>query len=444
MTNAVNGNQYRSQPQNDDWEMEDIGELDGDFLNDIEDGDSQDRYSQGDSKKIGGTVPLTYEDARSLLKDLQSSAPQNREVPKLLAEIGHQKGPLPQALAGKIYALQAESLESGERDGVFQDSAEQFISEIEGMKNLDEEEKEAFQSEGRKLLHQMELHPNRKDVQEQFKTFQEKVNAANTKPSTVKKMEETTGLSHEEIVDLFKKYDLDPANLPQPPNAQVAALLNDPAFENLTQMRDEVKSASAKFDEATGKLKDECEKYNDKAKSDDPEKEVCPSFKKLYDETQGKGPAGKALMNARSQLAGETAKILTVLYGTKATADDNNPGVVTMGQSSSNVVNNSTGQIQFSKEPGWPQTELPKAVIPHGVDKPSWMNEAKYPTEDDDNRSTFKKTVSAAVDAGWEGAVTGFVLGGPVGAYEGAQDGAMISVAKDAAKEAWKDIKDLF
>ena len=204
----------------------------------------------------------------------------------------------------------------------------------------------------------------------------------------LKDLSRATGQDPETVQELLKKHGLDLDHLPHPPDAKVAALLNDPDFsERLTTLKESVGGASqALKDEIAKQTKtakdqnDQAQKSNQKRSSDD------SAYRFLYDAHFHQDEKSQGLIEARKQLAAETASYLSALYGKEVKVEDTpeKAGMVSIGGATLNVLSNSsTGEIQFGAKIDWPNVEIVTFEVDNfggsKTDIPPWMKEANYP-----------------------------------------------------------------
>lgn len=460
----------------DDWPDEDFDLEDG--SEGVEDGYGRSHYSKGD--EADSTTPVTASDAVSQLEDLiqqtnadHSLSPENRkEINALKSKLNalHNK-PIPENLLSEFRALQASILgnvagdesEGSDGTGSLKQAIQDYKKTLEKTPNLDDQEKKSYLAQLDKWTSALNLKTaDLEDIQSQFETVQQEVNTASTYPQAIRKLAKITGKEPSELQTLFKKHDLDPSNLPSPPDSKIAALLNDSDFsEKLGSLRESIASTTKDLKDEISKqaktahdLNDAAQQAKDKQRSSDDS-----SYKFLYNATFHQDEKSKALVVARTALAGETAKYLSALYGKEVKAETKDPeksGFISFDQGVSlNVVGNigsapageenaasAQAQIQFSKKKiDWPPVEIVKFEVDLYGGKwsdddgsitkiPEWMKQANYPMQAYDVRET----------AWWEKALLGI---GSVGAGPLQLIGlplALLDIAdKDAAAKNQKD-----
>jgi hypothetical protein len=170
----------------------------------------------------------------------------------------------------------------------------------------------------------------------------------------------------------------------------VAALLNDPDFTDLGMLKENVAGATKALNDEIGKLLKTAKDLNDKAQSDSKQARSSDdsSYRFLYDAHFHQDEKSQALLDARKQLASQTARYLSALYGKVVTPEEKPEmaGMVSFDDKVLNVVANSaTGEVQFGSKAviDWPKVEVVTFEVDNfGGSKtniPQWMKDANYP-----------------------------------------------------------------
>ena len=132
------------------------------------------------------------------------------------------------------------------------------------------------------------------------------------------KLSQLTGKSFAEIEALFQKHGLNPANLPNPPDAQVAALFNDPAFDSvLAGLKGEVASTHQNLVNQVKAAEAQCNAINQTNLSSDTsvfDNLNTTPFKFLHDASEGQDSYSQAFRWARESLATRTGSLLSAMY----------------------------------------------------------------------------------------------------------------------------------
>lgn len=209
-----------------------------------------------------------------------------------------------------------------------------------------------------------------------------------------------------ELDALFKKYGLDPANLPDPPNRQVAELFNDPAFDpTLNKMKSKLQSSYQDYKNEIAVQTSKANSINasnlasDKSVTDD--LNTAP-FEYLYNAKNGANtPEGQSWIQQREMVGDRVTKLLSTMYpGAVIKSNPSNgdwgntsdpsslPGFIEFnGQPFNAVPNSSSGEIRFGNEGAkvdYPDVQL--VTWEHdsngagAVSIPDWMQQANYPT----------------------------------------------------------------
>jgi hypothetical protein len=230
---------------------------------------------------------------------------------------------------------------------------------------------------------------------------------ANVKyPDAILNLAQVLHKSPAELVALFKKYGLDPANLPDPPNRQVAELFNDPAFDpTLTKMKSKLQSSYQDYKNEIAFQTSKANSINasnlasDKSVTDD--LNTAP-FEYLYNAKNGANtPEGQAWIQQREMVGDRVTKLLSAMYPGAAvksnpsngdwgnTSDPSSlPGFIEFnGQPFNAVPNSSSGEIRFGNEGAkvdYPDVQLVTWEYDSNgagaVPIPDWMQQANYPT----------------------------------------------------------------
>jgi hypothetical protein len=204
------------------------------------------------------------------------------------------------------------------------------------------------------------------------------------------KLSQVTGKSPAELEALFKKYGLDPGNLPDPPNDQVAALFNDPAFDSsLNNLKANVSSSYQNLQNQINYAKSEANSINNSNLASDTsvvDNLDTSSFKFLNEAYYHYDPYSQALKSGLDQLCERTSDLLGAMYPGKSSNDAY--GGVKFGDKWLNICPNSaSGQIKFQQvgnpEVDWPDVQrVPWYYDSEGdaaVNPPSWMVNQGYP-----------------------------------------------------------------
>ncbi len=212
------------------------------------------------------------------------------------------------------------------------------------------------------------------------------------------KLSQVTGKSAAELEVLFKKYGLDPGNLPDPPNYQVAQLFNDPAFDSsLNNLKANVSSSYQNLQNQINYAKSEANSINNSNLASDTsvvDNLDTSSFKFLNDAYFHHDPISLALSQGKTDLSYRSSTLLSAMYPGKDVAYFG--GGVKFGDKYINPCpDSSTGQIKFnnmipmtdvvmsSGEVNWPDVErVPWYYDSEGdaaVGPPYWMIAEGYP-----------------------------------------------------------------
>jgi len=225
-------------------------------------------------------------------------------------------------------------------------------------------------------------------------------------PDAILNLAQVLHKSPAELDALFKKYGLDPGNLPDPPNRQVAELFNDPAFDpTLNKMKSKLQSSYQSF---KNEITDQTSKANsinasnvasDKTETDD--LNTAP-FEYLYNAKNGANtPEGQSWIQQREMVGDRVTKLLSAMYpgavvkSNPSAGDWGNPSdpstlpgfIEFNGQPFNAVPNSSTGEIRFDKEGAkvdYPPVQLVTWEYDSNgagaVSIPDWMQQTNYPT----------------------------------------------------------------
>lgn len=209
-----------------------------------------------------------------------------------------------------------------------------------------------------------------------------------------------------ELDALFKKYGLDPGNLPDPPNRQVSELFNDPAFDpTLNEMKSKLQSSYQSYKNEIAVQTTKANSINasnlasDKSVTDD--LNTAP-FEYLYNAKNGANtPEGQTWIQQREMVGDRVTKLLSAMYPGavvnsnpsggnwgNASGPSTLPGFIEFnGQPFNAVPNSSTGEIRFGNEGtkvDYPQVQLVTWEYDSNgagaVSIPDWMQQTNYPT----------------------------------------------------------------
>jgi len=276
-----------------------------------------------------------------------------------------------------------------------------FKTSINSNPNLTADKKSQYTQKIDQWLNGLDLKTiDAETIQPLLDSMKQEVTTASAYAPSIQSLAQATGKSPEELDALFKKHNLDPKNLPNPPDASVAALLNDPELgdENINSDKQAVKdSLQALKDEIDNKTKAASDLNSANVASDTSVQDNLDvsSFKFLYDASQHNDDKSKALSDARKKLATDTATILSAMYGKTVTAstDPKKSGFISFDGTDLNVCTSSTsGDVQFgTSDVDWPTVSLPTYDIDAEGDGvtpvPQWMKDASYPVHVYDNGS---------------------------------------------------------
>lgn len=226
-------------------------------------------------------------------------------------------------------------------------------------------------------------------VDEELEELKSTISEATAFPPNLQKLAEVTGKTPGELEDLFKKYGIDPKNIPNPPNEAVASLLNDPSFSStLPDLKTKVSEAEKEIVKAAETAKADCATENNNRAAGTSSAAINDApFKRLLDLKNGTHDVSKGLIEARKNLATEVASILSAMYGTeiKASTDSAKAGCVSFNGDLNVVSDSTTGSIGFSNDTkiDWPPIEL----VAYGTDNegnntfaaPQWVKDAGFP-----------------------------------------------------------------
>ncbi|MFO1463838.1 MAG: hypothetical protein U1F66_08660 [bacterium] len=227
-------------------------------------------------------------------------------------------------------------------------------------------------------------------IDENLGELKQEVSDATAFPPIFQKLEELTGKSPKELEDLFKKHGLDPKNLPNPPDAKVAELLNDKDFAaNLNELKQTAKDDYGKLKEQIDKKIQECNSRNDAARQNTSvTNDNFQPFRDIEDIYEHKDDMSKTVAADRKKVAEEAAKLLSAMYGKEVTAvtDDAKAGCISFDGTEMNVMQNTfSGDISFTTDTkiDYPPVDRPtfwKDCEGDGtIACPQWMQDANYP-----------------------------------------------------------------
>jgi hypothetical protein len=213
-------------------------------------------------------------------------------------------------------------------------------------------------------------------------------------PFSILSLSNVTGKSPAELQALFSKYSLDPNNLPKPPNSQVAALFNDPAFDSvLNGFRGEVATSHQNLINQVNSAEAQCNSINQSNVNSDTsvyDNVNTIPFKFMYDACAKQDSYSQSFRWAREGMGQRTADLLSAMYPGEQIAVGSNPekpGLIQFNGNTLNICPNSfNGKVQFTSNTpvDWPQVNL----VPFYVDDegdgqtnvPTWMVAVHYPT----------------------------------------------------------------
>lgn len=318
-----------------------------------------------------------------------------------------------------------------------------LLQQIQNNVNLSQEDKDKFVQEINQLKTQLDLNPDEEtlyNIEEQFAQIQDESQELGQHPAAISRMTQSLGMDPEQLEGLLDRYGIDPNSEISLPDSKVENLLNDPAFEELQTLRDELETATEAFDERVSSLRDEATLYMSQGPYGGGNKQPIPdAFEELYKESIGEGMGFEGVKDAANDLAQKTAQILSALTGedvTAVTGDDEKAGFIHIGSKEFNVVSDlEDPAVDFSThELEVPEVELVPFIVqvPKGqeVQLPEWMEEADYPVEiiekPEDFQDKAKKFFGEEIVGPVQKAVTdpvGFAVDSVTKPWEEAYDG---------------------
>lgn len=283
----------------------------------------------------------------------------------------------------------------GDDDGsmALKKELEDYKTAIESNTDLSSDQKKEYTEKLDKWIKGMELGTiTVESAQENFEELKQEVSDATAFPPIFQKLEELTGKSPKELEDLFEKHGLDPKNLPNPPDAKIAELLNDKEFSStLDSLKQTAKDDYGKLKEKIDAKIQECNNRNAAARAaTSTTNDNFQPFRDIQDIYEHKDDLSKTVISDRKKVAEETAKLLSAMYDKPVTAvsDDAKAGCISFDGTELNVMQNTfSGDIAFSNDTkiDYPQFDRPvfaKDCEGDGtISAPQWMQDANYPHE---------------------------------------------------------------
>jgi hypothetical protein len=386
--------------------------------------DGSSGFVSGDGSSGGapsGEVPQTPEGMRTYLAGLRDSgeitqSEYTRYVAQVNATVGLSDSAMQTVfsrISGNISAKQAKNISTGDTGDVggtgdappaddpnatLKTELTDYKTAIQNNPNLSDAKKTEYTGKIDQWLQGMDLKTlDAEAIQPLFDDLKTEITTATAFSPAIQSLAQTTGKEPAELEALFKKHGLDPANLPTPPDSKVAALLNDPEFSesigNLKQgVADAYKGLKSEIDTQTSNANN-LNAANVSSDTSNLDNLDVSSFKFLQDATNHTDDKSNALIDARKNLANETANILSAMYGKTVTAstDPTKAGTISFDGTNLNVCTSSlSGDIQFgSKGIDWPDVSRVTYQIDAEGDGqtpiPDWMSKAGYPTHAYDN-----------------------------------------------------------
>jgi len=410
-------------------EFPEDGEFPEDYYNDMPEGEVDVYWTDEEGEEVGsGGAPLSRESLVAQIQDLLNqdiSDAQERKLERLLSKVqaaGQNRDKLG-ALECELYTVvdeiygtpEAEGVEGeaaaegdpaeGEGDGTLESSLKNLRDKITADTNLDDKTRQQLLDEVAHLEKTAELNGEDPLFQDQIcadiEALQENYLKAAMNPSSVNDLAEKLGMEPSDLEALFQSHGLDPNNLPNPPDANVAALLNDPTLPSqLSTLNGNVKAARDDITNAGKDLSSVMQAYNQSAAvtdTSDPKMAVPDEAKDLY-ELHEHNPDSEQIKNYNNSLiksAEEVASILSAMYGTavQAVTDPAQAGCINFGGTVLNILpNSSSGSISFSSDLSidYPKIDLVTLEIDAEGDEdsltalPAWMLKVDYPTHNFD------------------------------------------------------------
>ncbi len=414
MTAPVKNNEV---PQNDPYadpyaDGESYGDPYGDEVyGDEEFGMGEDAFFD-ETGEGGEGAPLTVDYARQQLNDLlemlKISDLSPTEKKEIKAEIAALKGKINVAVSmsdsaqemalGKIqetmFELENRIMGTGEEGegGSLKSQLEDTKEKILADTNLSEKKRKEMTDKIDKWLSTLELGASEEmesKIMDEFMALQEEYANAALFSSGASTLAELTGMDPSEIEALAQKHGVDLNNLPNPPDAKLAALIAE--LPNIGGLVDDVKSKYTdlqnQIDSAVSSANatNEANQASDSSKKDSTD---WTPFQFLYNAKFHRDDASQALANAKTALAKEVANVLSALYGTEVTAieDPAKCGMVSFNGMELNVLGTggANATIGFSESPPeWPSVDLVQVYVDDEgdgkTDVPPWMRDAHYP-----------------------------------------------------------------
>ncbi|MBL7686143.1 MAG: hypothetical protein JNK65_08955, partial [Deltaproteobacteria bacterium] len=209
----------------------------------------------------------------------------------------------------------------------------QLKDSIKANKDLSADQKKSFNERIDKLSSGLELKSiDEEKIQSEIDQIKGDVEKAVLYPPGFDKLSSVTGKSVEELQELFKKHNLDPKKLPNPPDAAVASLLNDPEFsQELTSAKEGLVTSYKDLKTEQDKVAAECKARNDDAKAHtSTNNSTFAPFEKAEALFEHKSDADKTYLTSRKKVADETAKLLGAMYPNVQVGSTNPDGSVDM------------------------------------------------------------------------------------------------------------------
>jgi hypothetical protein len=423
MTNPIKNNQAPS-PANDPYAPDPYGEsgydpgmggddygMDGGYEDEFVGGDMeggqtgapQSSYTANELRDMVKAVKdqLTPEQYASFMGRINMAAAMSPdkmegELAKIAGDLNAAVNPASAEGAEGMEGMEGEGNEEAVEREAKKKELEDYLKAVNDNPDIPSDLKEDAKEKIEKWIKGMELGTiTMETIDEELDTLKNEISDATAFAPTIQKLAQVTGKEPAELEKLFEKHGLDPKNLPNPPDAKVAELLNDPAFsDTISSLKSQVKDdykALKDFIQTNTSNANSLNSANESSNTSQTDNLDYTSFQNLQDAFEKKDDNSKRLIENSNKLANEVANVLSAMYDTEVKAvggaDPLKAGMITFGGTEMNIIGSgATGEVGFKTGSGldWPQVDRVAYRYDGEGDgqtpPPGWMKTSSYPS----------------------------------------------------------------